>query len=513
MATTTEIQLLVTAKDQASNTLKKVGGSMESIASVGKKIATGLALASGAAVAFGIKSVGAFQESEEVSKKLEKIVLNLKGATMENVKALNMQADALKRKGVLDDDTIRSAQAQLATFDLQSKSIEKVIPGLLDMIVAEKGMNASMEDAKMAAQGLGKAFQGNFDVLSKQGFVITETQKKMIEFGNEETKVKAITQILGTTYKGVNEEMAKTTQGQLLKMKQAFGDLEKTIGGVIANALNPFIIKMTEGINAIPATFQAARASVSQFFSETSTSGVWIRDNLLPIFDQLRDTAMKAWNDIVTAIQPIKPELEFLVKIFGAALLGAIMAVIVVVAKLLESIIKAAALIISAFSTSVQIIRNLFEGFYNYFTGRNNEAVESFKKAWEGVGKFISGLFGGIKDILVNAVKPAIDLINKIIAKYNDLPGTKNMSEIRLGGKALGGSVKAGQPYIVGENGPELYVPSQSGNIIPNSPSTGSGGLVVNIINPPAMLNVQEVISQVKRAINREQELTRMGAL
>ena len=185
---------------------------------------------------------------------------------MENVDALNRQADALKKVGVLDDDTIRSAQAQLATFDLQSKSIEKVIPGLLDMIVAEKGMNATMDDAKAAAQGLGKAFQGQYDVLLKQGFIISDAQKTMIELATEEQKVEAITQILGTTYNGINEEMAKTNSGQLLKAQQAFGDLEKSIGKVISNALTPFLPKITEAINGIPAEkIQAAQKYFEAF--------------------------------------------------------------------------------------------------------------------------------------------------------------------------------------------------------------------------------------------------------
>jgi predicted RNA-binding protein with RPS1 domain len=36
-------------------------------------------------------------------------------------------------------------------------------------------------------------------------------------------------------------------------------------------------------------------------------------------------------------------------------------------------------------------------------------------------------------------------------------------------GKALGGPVTFGQPYVVGEVGPELFIPGSSGNIVPNS--------------------------------------------
>lgn len=43
-----------------------------------------------------------------------------------------------------------------------------------------------------------------------------------------------------------------------------------------------------------------------------------------------------------------------------------------------------------------------------------------------------------------------------------------------ISGKAAGGPVNAGQPYIVGEKGPELWVPNSSGHIYPN----GMGGAV-----------------------------------
>ena len=47
-------------------------------------------------------------------------------------------------------------------------------------------------------------------------------------------------------------------------------------------------------------------------------------------------------------------------------------------------------------------------------------------------------------------------------------------------GKALGGPVGAGQPYMVGERGPELFVPGAQGNIVPNN-AMGSSNIVVNV--------------------------------
>ena len=49
-----------------------------------------------------------------------------------------------------------------------------------------------------------------------------------------------------------------------------------------------------------------------------------------------------------------------------------------------------------------------------------------------------------------------------------------------LSPKALGGAVGAGRPYMVGERGPELFVPGAQGNIVPNN-AMGGSNIVVNV--------------------------------
>jgi hypothetical protein len=45
--------------------------------------------------------------------------------------------------------------------------------------------------------------------------------------------------------------------------------------------------------------------------------------------------------------------------------------------------------------------------------------------------------------------------------------------------KQAGGDVMAGQPYLVGEQGPELFTPGQTGSIAPNRNS--GQGVIINI--------------------------------
>ena len=39
--------------------------------------------------------------------------------------------------------------------------------------------------------------------------------------------------------------------------------------------------------------------------------------------------------------------------------------------------------------------------------------------------------------------------------------------------------MQAGQPYMVGERGPEMFVPNQTGSIVPNNKMGGGGGITI----------------------------------
>ena len=72
--------------------------------------------------------------------------------------------------------------------------------------------------------------------------------------------------------------------------------------------------------------------------------------------------------------------------------------------------------------------------------------------------------------------------------------------------RAAGGPVSANTPYIVGEVGPELFVPGGSGSIIPADKSAAmmAGGAGVNVtynftINGTQTMTPDQVIEAAKR--------------
>ena len=76
-----------------------------------------------------------------------------------------------------------------------------------------------------------------------------------------------------------------------------------------------------------------------------------------------------------------------------------------------------------------------------------------------------------------------------------------------LTGKAIGGPVQSGQPYMVGERGPEMFVPNQSGSIIPNK-KMGGGVTVIN--NVDARGSGADVDQKIKFAMAQSSQQTIM---
>ena len=71
--------------------------------------------------------------------------------------------------------------------------------------------------------------------------------------------------------------------------------------------------------------------------------------------------------------------------------------------------------------------------------------------------------------------------------------------------KAIGGPVQAGSPYMVGERGPEMFVPNQSGSIVPNN-KMGGGVTVIN--NVDARGSGADVDQKIKSAMAQTSQQT-----
>lgn len=121
--------------------------------------------------------------------------------------------------------------------------------------------------------------------------------------------------------------------------------------------------------------------------------------------------------------------------------------------------------------------------FFDWMQGKTSDMVGDFKRM---IDRMVAELL-------------ASKLLNFLVGGFAEdggaLGGIVGKGLASLGFRANGGPVRAGQPYIVGERGPELFTPSVSGHVTSNE---SMGGNTVNI-NISAMDG-----ADVRRTLERE---------
>ena len=136
------------------------------------------------------------------------------------------------------------------------------------------------------------------------------------------------------------------------------------------------------------------------------------------------------------------------------------------------------------------------------------EAAKALDKQFEQIGKSIEdGIVSNLADAVEGTktlAEAAVNVLNKLKRKLIEVAIQRAISGLNIGGsigdflkdvfKAEGGPVNRGRSYIVGERGPEMFVPNTSGTIVPNNSLAMGGGGVTNVIT----VNVDSSSSDVQ---------------
>jgi hypothetical protein len=140
---------------------------------------------------------------------------------------------------------------------------------------------------------------------------------------------------------------------------------------------------------------------------------------------------------------------------------------------------------------------------------RINPELDRLEKLADSVGTsfenaFMSAVDGtmSVKDAFRSMARDIISELYRVFV-VKQITGFISGMVMGIGGKpvqgpmlpkAVGGPVSAGQPYLVGERGPELMIPSSNGKIIPNNQLGGGGSVIVN-----QTINVSTGVQQTVR--------------
>jgi len=249
---TSKLNIKIDVLDKSSGKLKALDGKLANLSKTMKKVSIASGLAFGAMLVGIKKVVGAYHLQEKAETRLASIAKTVTKATEEQIQALKNQASALQKVGVVGDDVVMAGQSQLLSFALTTEETMKLTKSLGNLLVANKGVNATQEDAITSANALGKAVSsGLLGPLQLSGIVLTDQQKALFEVANQTDRVAILTQVLADNYGTLNEDMRNTAVGGMTSLKFAMTDLQESIGKIISEALAPLIEKMIPVINSI----------------------------------------------------------------------------------------------------------------------------------------------------------------------------------------------------------------------------------------------------------------------
>lgn len=150
-------------------------------------------------------------------------------------------------------------------------------------------------------------------------------------------------------------------------------------------------------------------------------------------------------------------------------------------------------------------------------TYTEKEAIDALNKSsqeWsdtiqQATRGFIDDLIAG-KDAAEAFSNVLSSIANKLIdVGLNSLFGTGgfNLAGLFGGGRAQGGPVSANTAYMVGENGPEMFVPYGAGKIVPNGQMQGGGSVVFSPVIDARGADVAAVARLEQSLVRLSQEI------
>ena len=353
------------------------------------------------------------------------------------VAAINSALASTGLKGLAASSFLAAGGITKATIAVNAFKIALIKTGLGALIVVLGTLAAKFIDNKNAAEASAKAAK-EFDNNLK-GIVETADNTELalnrITVANKEFKLSN----LGTNRNDAGRRKALERELKILKQRQIIlkGDQDrqkildknKKFNDMTINSLK-IITKLESEINGKKTNQTTLEERISALKKEFGDMDIQQLINLIKQEEKLKNKvklikdAAKAAEELKEKFAAVGQEIEQNIKdelkeaIKGAKSFGDAMNA--VLNKIQDKIIELA-------------IDDLFSGI---------------NKKGGGVGGFIGKIFGGIFG----------------------------------GGKALGGPVSANKAFLVGERGPEMFMPNSAGTIIPNN-KLGGGDSITNIVN------------------------------
>jgi hypothetical protein len=473
--------------------------------------------AGGALIAFGVKSVKAFQDTalaagafsdatglavDEASRLIEVAGdIGIEAGTVES--ALGKMNKTLGASPQLFADL----GVEIAKTDTGATDVNGTFLNVVDRLNA---IEDPAERARVASQLLGKGWQGMAELI-----------------GQGSTALKASLAGVADAQVIDPDELKKARE-----FRERMDDLNDRLQAVkmtVGESLVPALSDAAETIGTVTDALQAA-SSAAEDLTGTDLAG-WAKKLTSPV--DVATSAMDSFTDAIgsnvsatdgisyawdyftgnledgtTTIEHGTEAAAEMARIYGERVSPAVDKATTFVEDLEES---TAALddTYSAFLGKLNqqdAWTNFFEKMYMYHseTGRSEQETRDYVRAIAEMVMALEGVPPETKAQLIAtldagniaAVESRLNQIarNRIVSISGQVVGSGLRNELE--GRAAGGPVTAGTPYLVGERGPEIVVPGRSGTVIPNN-RIGVGGAINVNIYPKSLPTDRELIDLV----------------
>ncbi|MGL5350551.1 MAG: hypothetical protein ACRDA0_08355 [Cetobacterium sp.] len=324
----------------------------------------------------------------------------------EQIESIKKYASELQDLGVVGDEVTLAGTQQLATYNLTEQSLKKLMPAMQDIIVQQKGINATGGDAVGAANMLAKGLLGQTGELKQAGITLNERQEKLIKVGTQEQKVAALVEAVTMNVGEQNKAFLNTPEGKIKNSQNAIGDLYERMG----------------------AMFRESRAETYEFFGNNIAVIERFLKNIVQSVLGTTKAITRVGTQMYKVFSSLPPEVQNTLKILGGFFA------------------------ITHFPIAAGVL--LIEDLFTAFEGGDSLIQQSFDKLMEFVG--IDLTFNGAVDDIKELWK-SFEEANGVAITLEVLKGMIDALTTSLGILGDAGKTVAGALGLVGNTGKNIW--------------------------------------------------------
>ena len=496
------LNITIKALDKTKGAFASAARGIKAVGSAIFSMKTALAGVVGA-VGLGLLIRQSIQTTDALAKTASKI-----GTTTEELSKLRYAADltgvsATTMDMALQRFTRRTAEAAKGTGEAKAALKELGLDAieLVNMPLSERmlALSDAFSEARPEAAKLALAFK----LFDSEGAALVNT----LALGKDGLEAMfAEAQTLGVVMSTTAAKGVERANDALTRLFSLF----RGIRDQIVAALAPIIERLSNNIlERLRDAIEDTNGSVEKFAQETIVNFVKSFGSFLMTLSQGIAAFSEFANSIYRAYQRLTGA-ESLEDLFGKQFAQSIanagqqlrdfadnLDFTATVGKDLNDTTDNSTNLFTQFSNAIDTVLNQLpsvqDGLVNVAKQMTDGVTNGFTDAITGAKKFSDAMKDMARSVINSLIKMMIQYhitrpLMEAVGGAFGIPSTAT-------GKAIGGSVQAGQPYMVGERGQELFVPNQSGSIIPNNELGGGSGVVVN-----QTINVSTGVQQTVRA-------------